>query len=86
MLTDQEFRHYQSLYNLDPVVQRLCNMDFVEREELESKIADLEDEIDTLNSDANYMQDELDDLRDENEELHQKIKMWETLEKPNESL
>ena len=51
-LSDREFRHYQELYNPDPVVQRLCQMRFYEDDAdlLESQVADLEDEVGLLQS------------------------------------
>lgn len=83
MLTDKEFRHYQELYNNDPIVQRLCKMDYIDDmdPDLESKVADLEDQVNDLDYDNMCLRDERDDLLDKVEELEKKIQVWQTLEK-----
>jgi chromosome condensin MukBEF ATPase and DNA-binding subunit MukB len=87
MLTDKEFRHYQELYNNDPIVQRLCKMDYIDDLELdlESKVADLEDQVSDLDYQNMCLQDERDDLLDKVEELEKKILVWETLEKNDDN-
>jgi FtsZ-binding cell division protein ZapB len=79
-LSDQEFRHYQELYNTDPVVQRLCQIDFVAIEELDEKIAELEDQVESLEYDNDSLRDEISELRHENKVLREKIKVWSVLE------
>jgi len=87
MLTDKEFRHYQELYNDDPVVQRLCKMNFQDdiEPDLEEQIGDLEDQLSSLQWDYDILEEKMDDLEKENEELKQKIQVWETLEKKNDN-
>lgn len=81
MLTDKEFRHYQELYNPDPIVQRLCKVDYEEINELELQIEELEADMESLESDYEYLQDEVTDLKNENRILREKIQVWNTLEK-----
>jgi hypothetical protein len=79
-LSDQEFRHYQELYNMDPVVQRLCQMDFVVMEELDEKIAELEDQVESLEWDNDNLRNDVSVLERENRLLREKIQVWNTLE------
>lgn len=79
-LTDAEFRHYQELYNLDPVVQRLCKIDFEEIGELTARIAELEDEVEGLEQDNDSLREDIHDYRRENQLLREKIQVWKTLE------
>jgi FtsZ-binding cell division protein ZapB len=79
-LSDQEFRHYQELDNPDPVVQRLCQMDFVAIEELDEKIAELEDQVESLGWDNDSLRGQLDELRHENRVLREKIQVWKAIE------
>ena len=79
-LSDQEFRHYQELYNPDPVVQRLCQMDFVAIEELDEKIAELEDQVESLEWDNDTLRDNVSELQRENRLLREKIQVWNVLE------
>jgi len=79
-LSDQEFRHYQELYNPDPVVQRLCQMDFVAIEELDEKIADLEDQVESLEYDNDSLREDVYELRRENKILREKIQVWKAME------
>jgi chaperonin cofactor prefoldin len=83
MLTDKEFRHYQELYNDDPVVQRLCKMNYQDEIEpdLEERVAELEDEVSDLEYEKSSLEDQLYDLEKENQRLKEKIQVWETLEK-----
>jgi len=81
MLSDKEFRHYQELYNTDPVVQRLCKVDYEEINELELRIEELENDMESIESDYEHLQWELEDLKDENRILREKIQVWDTLEK-----
>lgn len=83
MLSDKEFRHYHELYNMDPVVQRLCKMNYVDDmdADLESQIADLEDQVNDQDYTIMCLQDERDDLLDKVDELEKKILVWNTLEK-----
>ncbi len=81
MLTDKEFRHYQELYNMDPIVQRLCQVDYHEISELEDEIQELRNDLESLESDYEYLQEEVSDLRRENQLLREKIQVWNTLEK-----
>lgn len=85
MLTDKEFRHYQELYNDDPVVQRLCKMEFSDdlEENLEERVAELEAELDDLRWDFESIEDRNYDLEKENQQLREKIAIWETLESKN---
>lgn len=81
MYTDKEFRHYQELYNMDPVVQRLCKCDHERLSELEDEIEELKTDLESLESDLEYLTDEKNDLERENQILREKIQMWNTLEK-----
>ena len=82
MYTDREFRHYQELYNPDPVVQRLCQMRFYEddAEELENQVAELEDEVGLLQSVNEDLECQVHDLEDEVRVLKEKIAVWTTME------
>lgn len=82
ILSDKEFRHYQELYNMDPVVQRLCKMNYVDDMDidLESQIANLEDEVNDKDYTIMCLEDEKADLEDKIEELEKKIQVWQTLE------
>jgi len=79
-LSDQEFRHYQELDNPDPVVQRLCQIDYVAIEELDEKIAELEDQVESLEWDNDTLRDRVDDLERENRLMREQIKVWSILE------
>ena len=79
-LTDREFRHYQELYNPDPVVQRLCQIDFVTIEELDEKIAELEDQVESLEWDNDGLREDVQSLRYENKILKEKIQVWKAME------
>lgn len=82
MLSDKEFRHYQELYNMDPIVQRLCKMDYIDDidPDLESQVADLEDQVNDLDYTIMCLTDERDDLQEKVDELEKKIAVWQTLE------
>ena len=82
ILSDKEFRHYQELYNMDPVVQRLCKMNYVDDMDvsLEDQVANLEDQVNDLDYQVMCLQDERADLEDKIEELEKKIQVWNTLE------
>ena len=79
-LSDKELRHYQELDNTDPVVQRLCQMGFVDIEELDEKIAELEDQVESLEYDNDSLRNRVDDLERKNRVLRDQIKVWHILE------
>ena len=79
-LSDKELRHYQELDNPDPVVQRLCQMDFAAIEELDEKIAELEDQVESVEYDNDSLRDRVDDLERANRVLREQIKVWSILE------
>ena len=81
-LSDREFRHYHELYNMDPVVQRLCQMTYYDEveEDLESKVADLEDEVSILQGANEDLECQVEDLEEKVRELEKKIAVWQTLE------
>jgi FtsZ-binding cell division protein ZapB len=81
MLTDKEYRHYQELYNMDPVVQRLCKIDHERLAELEDEIEELKEQVEILESDLEFEIDEKRALERENTLLREKIQVWNTLEK-----
>lgn len=81
MYTDKEFRHYQELYNMDPIVQRLCKIDHERLSELEDEIEELKTELESLESEVEYLTDDRNDLRQEIKILREKIQVWNTLEK-----
>ena len=82
-LSDREFRHYHELYNMDPVVQRLCQMTYYDEveQDLESQVADLEDEVSILSSTNEELEITVEELEDKIRVLEEKIAVWETLEK-----
>jgi peptidoglycan hydrolase CwlO-like protein len=80
MLSDKEFRHYHGLYNMDPVVQRLCKMDYDADAELESQVSDLEEQVNDMDYQIMSLQDERDELAEKVDELEKKIQVWQTLE------
>ena len=82
MLTDKEFRHYHGLYNTDPVVQRLCSMEYLEDHEpsLEDELAELDDQVSSLSWENEELRDEVDTLQSKVAELEKKIAVWQTLE------
>lgn len=79
-LTDQEFRHYQELTNMDPVVQRLCQMGFVVDTDLKDQIDDLERQLDDLSSENDDLRWTIQNLEDDVKALEQKIQVWTALE------
>lgn len=80
-LTDQEFRHYQELTNMDPVVQRLCQMGFVADTDLYDQIDDLNQQLDDLSGENDDLRWTIEELQSDVRALEQKILVWETLEK-----
>ena len=79
-LTDRELLHYQELNNMDPVVQRLCKIQFEEIHELQDRIEELTEEVDDLDSRLQDKQDHIESLKHEVRLLREKIKVWSTLE------
>jgi FtsZ-binding cell division protein ZapB len=80
MMTAKEFRHYQGLYNMDPVVQRLCRVDPDEIAVLEYRIEELEEEVEDWESRCECLREDIVSLEHENKILREKIKMWSILE------
>lgn len=78
-LTDGEFLHYHSLYNTDPVVQRLCSMDFVSSDELDNRISDLECELSDSEYECDGLRDRIEELEEEVADLNKKLLVWATL-------
>jgi len=64
MMSDTEFADYQSRYNDDPVVQRLCKMIFNDH-----RIEDLEYELDQAKDELGYCERELKEARYEIKQL-----------------
>ena len=79
-LTDKELLHYQELYNMDPVVQRLCQIQFEEIYELQDRIEELTEEVDDLESRLEDAHDEKRRLEREVRLLREKIQVWTALE------
>lgn len=79
-LTDTEFRHYQELYNTDPIVQRLCKIDHDKLQELEDEIEELRNELESVQNDYEFSQEDLMDAQHENRLLREKIQIWSALE------
>jgi predicted nucleic acid-binding Zn-ribbon protein len=64
LMNDTEFADYQSRYNHDPVVQRLCKIIFDNH-----RIEDLEDEIGVLTDELSYFERQLKEARYEIKQL-----------------
>ena len=79
-LTDKEFLHYQELYNQDPIVQRLCKIQFADIHELQDQVAELTEQVENLESDLEYAIDEKNEAKREVRILREKIHVWSTLE------
>ena len=79
-LTDKEFLHYQELYNMDPIVQRLCRVQFEDIYELQEQVAELTEQVEGLESDLEYASEEKHDLQHEINVLREKIKVWKAME------
>lgn len=79
-LTDQEFRHYQELYNPDPIVQRLCRCDPEELVELDAEITELRSQLDELEWDLHDLKEHNRELTRENKVLRNKLQMWDILQ------
>jgi len=80
MYTDKEFRHYQELYNMDPVVQRLCRVDHEALTELEDQVEELKGEVEDLEMRVDELNHDNRRLEHENQLLREKIQVWRTLE------
>lgn len=80
MYTDKEFRHYQELYNIDPVVQRLCRVDHEALTELEDQVEELKGEVEDLEMRVDELNHDNRRLEHENQLLREKIQVWRTLE------
>jgi len=79
-LTDKELLHYQELYNMDPVVQRLCRIQFEEIHELQDRNEELTEEVDDLECRLQDKEDYIQDLKRNVRILEEKIKVWRALE------
>ena len=78
-LSDTEFRHYMELYNTDPIVQRLCTVEHYKLELLEDELIEVKNDLESAESDNEYLQSEIDDLKRENRILKEKLQIWQTL-------
>lgn len=78
-LSDIEFRHYMELYNPDPVVQRLCKIDYDEISGLADELEEVKSDLESMESDYECLQEDFEDLKRENRILREKIQVWDTL-------
>lgn len=78
-LTDTEFRHYMELYNTDPIVQRLCRVEHDRVYELQDELEDARTELESAESDNDYLREVLSEIKRENRILKEKIQIWNTL-------
>ena len=79
-LTDLELLHYQELDNMDPVVQRLCRIQFEEIHELQNRNEELTEEVDDLEGRLQDKEDQIYSLKHEVRLLREKIQVWKALE------
>jgi hypothetical protein len=79
-LTDKEFRHYQELYNMDPIVQRLCRVDHDLLNEKDDEIDDLHERLELAELSEEYWKDLSEEYLRKIRVLEEKINMWNILE------